>query len=237
MSSNLIASFTMPAGYVGTPRVTVISAAREVLLGDELNHTPALRASDKSTHPMFYSQPAITRVDARYPDPDHVALTIVGHGFDIDPGTTLLIGHTGYNGVARAVNQYAMPVPGMVLNVRVPRSDLFPHAVIDYITTDGNQSVDFAFPRDDDGPPKILECSGKAAGPSSGKQTVAFTIKGDYFVAGALPKPSLGDNLNTTFKSPQEWDFNATLPRATKQIDVSITQGKDGPITRSCPIN
>src|SRR5262249_42598764 len=134
---------------------------REGLLGatDDL---PKATANDGSGREMFYAKPEIVRIDPTYTTAEKVTLKIVGHDFVDLATSTLVIGDQPYGSPGfGAANSYSILSPGSILQVsNVPRAKVFPRASVDFISMDGNLTLDANKSFDDSGPVVLSSCAG-----------------------------------------------------------------------------
>jgi hypothetical protein len=250
LGSDIVASFTMPATYTGTPKIMIVSAARDMLVnsatgedkkrfqgGDHL-------LDDDVEGPMFYALPAISRVDPTYPDygndpkNQNVDLKIVGRGFDTHITSTLVIGTKAYKPYADLKTkfdpstEYQVIADGAIIEVTADRQKNFPQMSIDYISQSGKQMVDATVTRDDSGGPALMSgCSGVLSAPAKkNNQPVTITLKGSFFspaVSPTVSPTSKGDDGKPIgavphFVSAGEWQIDAQVPTGTTSVQVTL---------------
>lgn len=236
MGSDLVLSFNMAPTFVGTPKILIVSAAREKLVNEvKLKNGQALLDGDPQG-PMFYSLPTITRVDASYSaDAKTVTLKAVGRGFTEADDSSLVIGITA---LAPRKDKAKDPVQdqefqvlpgGTVLKAILTRAKFFPQWSLDYISTVAKQTVDASGTHDDTtGPAVINTCSYITRGAASGSTSITVTVDGQFFAITTAPSLIAdGDDKKITGLSSQvtgttKWLLTASIPTATKTLTVSI---------------
>jgi hypothetical protein len=238
IGSDIVASFTMPAAFVGTPRITIVSAARDKLV----NEVPSGNKLSKSRRhlldgdPMFYVLPAVTRVDADYSNDVDTIVKIVGRGFDTHETSSVVFGADALTlhadpTTALAEGEYQVLASGAIIQARVKREKYFPQWSIDYVSQLGKQVVDATIARDDSAGPVVADpgCTFVADTAKDGNLPVKFAVKGKFFsssmtTALAVPgKSASATPFTQQFVNANEWDFTATVPVGTSQIAVSFT--------------
>ena len=167
IGSDIVATFVMPATFVGTPKIMIVSAARDTLVNEAIQYDPwrftGKLLEDDPKGPMFFALPVITRVDADYPDNANARVKIVGHGFNTSESSSLVFGkdalklHTNA-ATDVAPGEFRVLANGAVIEALIVRKDNFPQWSIDYVSQQGKQVVDANISRDDSvGPPVIAE--------------------------------------------------------------------------------
>jgi hypothetical protein len=240
IGSDIVVSFTMPVTFVGTPRITIVSAARDKLVNEVPSGNKLFKGNlldDDPAGPMFYPLPAITRVDADYSnDSVNTTVKIVGRGFDTRETSSFVFGteplrlHTDPNSPL-IEGEYQVLANGAIIHAFIERKKYFPQWSIDYVSQRGKQVVDATITRDDSAGPAVLDtgCTFTADVAKDGNLPVKITVTGKFFsssmtTALAFPgKSASATPFTQQFVSANEWDFTATVPVGTSQIAISFT--------------
>ncbi len=241
IGSDIVASFTMPAAFVGTPRITIVSAARDKLVNEVPSGNKLFKGGhhlldDDPAGPMFYVLPAVTRVDADYSNDVDTIVKIVGRGFDTHEASSVVFGadaltlHTDPT-TALAEGEYQVLANGAIIQARVKREKYFPQWSIDYVSQLGKQVVDATVTRDDSVGPVVADkdCTFLPDTAKDGSLSVKLAVKGKFFSSSVTPaiavagKPLSATSFTQQFVNANEWDFTATVPSNTSKMAISFT--------------
>ncbi|MGI8742478.1 MAG: hypothetical protein ACR2NN_07885 [Bryobacteraceae bacterium] len=225
-SKQIIASFVMPSAFVGTPRIALVTPAREAVINgyrmyvsDGDAHAGYRRLDDTDILPMFYENANIARTTPiKYDEPGRSASVLVqlaGQGFRSAGTKTFLINGDvmARKGAHDNLNpgEYRIIDSG-VIQARFDRSQYFPHWKFDFLDHQSSRTIDASITYDDDGPPSLGACSYTATKDSGGKLTsLEIVIEGQFFSPIYSPV-AMDKNLtisSVALLSPKSWDIMA----------------------------
>lgn len=256
----IIASFSMPATFTGTPQIAIVTAMREAVINYYTmqihDGVPGGKTLAQSAD-MFYSAPAINRVAPIYRSEDQtVAVSLFGQGLRIGAPRTLLLNGDVLSEEDRArpctkapdrSGTYCILNSGVIL-ARFSRTDYFPHWHFSLLVHNSEQPVDAAINYDDDGPPIIASkgaCTLTEIKEDDVVTRIDMTMAGEYFTAGYTPVASNKQiTVSTTvLVSPKKWTISATVPKAGDWRNASLLFKSTPPATdnpqfglRSCSV-
>jgi hypothetical protein len=241
-SKQVILSFVMPSTFVGTPRIAIITPAREAVInGFNLHIWDGTRPHEetpldsKDIAPMFYQNPTLTRAAPNYNADDtgvSVLVDLFGQGFRKDIPHSFLFNSDALKEQAAvepppplAPGEYRVLNAG-VIQARFTRKPAYPHWHFDYMTH-AEQTIDTSITYDDDGPPVISDDACTATVKTDKDITTAdFTIAGRYFNAAATPVDKDIALTSVVLTSSTSWGLSTTLPAAKRWQDIVLQFGK-----------
>jgi hypothetical protein len=236
IATDIVAAFTMPATFVGTPKVMIVSAARDKLVNDVPKGGRRMLDEDPAG-PMFYVIPTITRVDADYSNDVYTAVKIVGRGFNTRDTSSMVFGPDPLKlnpneSIPLAEGEYRVLASGAIIEALVKRDRNFPQWSIDYVSQSGKQVLDATFTRDDTIGPAVFDktrCTFTPDTPKDGKVPVKLSVAGKFLVNSMVPSLAVAGqtlppgSFTQQFVSANQWDFTATIPAGASQIAVTLT--------------
>ncbi len=227
--NTLMLSFAMPTGYVGTPRIALVSPTKAMEINDlpleRVNEAKAtkdnpVRVSRSDT--MFYQPTNIIRMAPEYCSQNCAAgsggsesTTLQIFGWRFTPQSrrdspTLLLNGKALTVVDAAAtlgdNQFRI-VNDSLIQARFNRKDAFPHWHVDLFEHYPN-GEQVTFSRDDDGPMENLKCTvvdpkkAKAGDP----QSLELSIGGDFLNPAFAPAGSKFTVTSANYDSAKGWD-------------------------------
>jgi hypothetical protein len=248
----ILMSFLMPATFVGTPRIALITPAHASVINAFtiwVSDSEHFRIQSKidcfaidclpKVSPMFYPGLAISRVTPVYDRATQATagtsgrpsllLQIFGQGFRSGASHTLLIdGHVLTEqlppnpAVDLDLNEFRVLTNGLV-QARIERSVYFPHYTADLLLGDPTQTLEATANYDDDGPPDLRTCT-KSMTLDGATKTVRVVLTGDYFTP-TFPPVSSNSNLvitSSSLTSPKEWTVVGTPGAMLDQAEVVL---------------
>jgi hypothetical protein len=252
-TNKLVVTFSMPATFVGTPQIAVVTPANGAVINNfrawinkrtsdvNLAHQTSLAASD--AEPMFYPGLSITRMSPEFPTPaslPSVMLQVFGQGFKKNPShgesAKLLLNGKEF---ARTAEDHADPSLGEFkidddtrIRVLFKREDAYPHWHVDFFLKD---TPGASLSSDDPGPPVSATCAVDPGGSGSKDSPYQLRVTGDLLGSG-FPPTSKDDNLvitSSALKSPKEWDVEAISGKSLRDA-VFVLKGWDAHDFRFC---
>lgn len=231
----LLLSFTMPATYVGTPRIALISPTKAMVINGFKVRVNGVAQKLESADPIFIKPTTITRVAPEYcsagcsPATEMVKLQIFGSRLKPSAGEnepSLLV-----NGKPLALQAGSPPLgsysiinDGLIQAV-VKRDEVFPHWHIDYFVHDPNGDQ-VSFSRDDDGPIRTISC--KLVEPKKAEkdkpQLVHALLTGDFLNSAFTPTGNKNLSLTATSyeDSKRSWDIQGTVSNLASDATIGF---------------
>jgi hypothetical protein len=241
-SKQIIMSFVMPGAFVGTPRIAIVTPAREAVINsysiDILNGGTGSargRLDGPEVAPMFYQNPTIVRATPAYLAADDtspnetanqsVLLSLFGQGFLRTTAHTMII-----NGdvLTEQIQSNTVPTPALkpgeyqivnssLVQTRFDRQKYYPNWHIDYLVNGTDQTIDAPASYDDDGPPTVSACQIKEIKEKGAVTAVEVVLKGKYFNAAYTPV-ALNKNValkSTVLTSAEAWGVSLAVPEGS----------------------